>query len=182
MHAPLSVAELQEIVRRADKARALGSRHSFNRIADTDADLIAMRRLDRVLAIDKTARTVTVEGGITYGQLCPVLDREGLGAPQSRFAAAHLGRRRCRRPRPHGSGVNNKNLAAQIAALQFVTATGELVSLKRGDKDFHGAVVNLGALGIVSELTLDLAAAASASARTFTSICPLRCCSTISRP
>jgi alditol oxidase len=155
VHTPRSVADLQDVVRQATKLRAVGSRHSFNRIADTDADHIAMRHFDKVLAIDNAARTVTIEGGITYGTLSPVLDRAGL-ALHNLASLPHISVAGAAATATHGSGVGNKNLATSIAALKLVTATGEILALKRGDADFDGAVVNLGALGVVSELTLDL--------------------------
>src|SRR5215468_3296192 len=83
VHYPRSVAEVQDLVRDREKpkVRTLGTRHSFNHIADCPGgDLISLRRLDQVVRFDKLGSpeaTVTVEGGITYGQLCAQLDREG---------------------------------------------------------------------------------------------------------
>jgi xylitol oxidase len=57
----------------------------------------------------------------------------------------------------HGSGVDNGNLATSVSALEVVKADGEIVKLSRKDGDpFNGAVVGLGALGIVTKVTLDL--------------------------
>lgn len=154
-HAPGSVEELQEIVRRGGKLRALGSRHSFNRLADSDRALVSMRGLSRVLGIDRAAQQVTVEGGITYGQLCPVLDAAGFGLPNL-ASLPHISVVGACATATHGSGVGNRNLAAAVAALEVVTGTGEIVTLKRGDADFPGAVVGLGAAGLVARATLDL--------------------------
>lgn len=155
LHTPTSLDELQEIVRRSRKLRALGSRHSFNRIADTDGDLVSMRGLAGVLDIDATNRTVTVEGGITYGQLCPVLDAAGF-ALHNLASLPHIGVVGACATATHGSGNANKNLASAVVALEFVTATGDTVTLRRGDAGFAGAVVHLGALGVVSKVTLDI--------------------------
>ena len=155
LHTPGTLSELQDIVRRSTKLRALGSRHSFNRIADTDSDLVAMRGLAGVLDIDAAARTVTVEGGITYGQLCPVLDAAGF-ALHNLASLPHIGVVGAVSTATHGSGNANKNLASAVAALEIVTASGDLVSLRRGDPGFDGAVVALGALGVVSKITLDI--------------------------
>ena len=155
VHSPRSAAEVQDIVRKSSKVRALGSRHSFNRIADTDADLISLKQLDRVLNIDKVARTVTVEGGITYGQLCPILHREGF-ALHNLASLPHISVVGAAATATHGSGEKNRNLATAIAGLKVVTASGETISLSRGDAEFDGAVVGLGALGIVTEATLDI--------------------------
>jgi FAD/FMN-containing dehydrogenase len=56
----------------------------------------------------------------------------------------------------HGSGDANRNLATAVAALELVTSSGELVTAARGDPDFDGLVVGLGALGVVTRLTLDV--------------------------
>ena len=154
-HFPLTLAEVQETVRAAPKLRPIGSRHSFNDIADTPGGIVSLRALERRIEIDAAARTVTVDGGITYAELCPVLDRAGwalfnLGSvPDFTIAGAVA-------TSTHGSGNTNRNLAASVAALELVNAAGELVRLARGDADFNGAVVNLGALGVVTALTLDL--------------------------
>ena len=154
-HFPLTLAEVQETVHAAPKLRPLGSRHSFNDIADTPGGIVSLRALERRIEIDAAARTVTVDGGITYAELCPVLDRAGwalfnLGSvPDFTIAGAVA-------TSTHGSGNANRNLAASVAALELVNAAGELVRLARGDADFDGAVVNLGALGVVTSLTLDL--------------------------
>ena len=154
-HFPASLAEVQDTVRAATKLRPIGSRHSFNAIADTAGGIISLRALERRIAIDAAARTVTVDGGITYAELCPVLDAAGwalfnLGSiPDFTIAGATA-------TATHGSGNINRNLAASIAALEIVTASGDLVHLKRGDADFNGAVANVGALGVITALTLDL--------------------------
>ncbi len=56
----------------------------------------------------------------------------------------------------HGSGVGNGNLATSVSEVELVTAEGELVTIRRGDDDFNGVVVGLGALGVITTVTLDL--------------------------
>jgi alditol oxidase len=152
---PKSVDELQETVRRSAKVRALGSGHSFNRIADTDGTLVSLGQLARRVEIDRSAHTVTVDGGATYADIAGVLHEAGYALgnvaslPHITVAGAVV-------TATHGSGDANKNLAAAVSGLTLVTAEGETRSFRRGDAAFDGAVVNLGALGIVSELTLDL--------------------------
>jgi xylitol oxidase len=153
--APRTVAELQDVVRAAGKVRALGSRHSFNTIADTSGTLVSMRGLNRVIAIDGEAKTVTVEGGITYGELCPVLDAAGY-ALHNLASLPHISVVGAVSTATHGSGNRNRNLASAVAALTIVTATGETVSFEPGDPEFGGAVVALGALGVVSSVTLHI--------------------------
>lgn len=155
MHFPRTVADVQEIVRSSAKVRAVGARHSFNAIADTTGALISLRALERRIDIDAQARTVTVDGGITYAELCPVLDAAGwalfniASCPDFTVVGAVS-------TAIHGSGNANRNLAASVRALAIVTASGELRRFSRGDTDFAGAVVALGALGVVIEMTLDL--------------------------
>ena len=155
VHAPRSMADIQELVRKARKVRALGSRHSFNRIADTDADLVSMRHLDGVLQLDVAASSVTVAGGVTYGQLCPALHAAGLALPNL-ASLPHISVAGACATATHGSGNLVGNLATAVAGLEIVQASGEILRLRRGDADFPGAVVGLGALGIVTAITLDL--------------------------
>lgn len=156
-HTPETVAQVQEIIRNSTKLRALGSRHSFNRIADTDADLVSMAKLNRVVALDAARRTVTVEAGIKYGELCRVLEREGL-ALHNLASLPHISVAGACATATHGSGVGNGNLATPVSAMELVTADGQVVeySRERDGETFNGMVVGLGALGIVTQLTLDL--------------------------
>ncbi len=153
--APASIEDLQRLVRSSRKVRALGSRHSFNRIADTPDTLISMRGFNKVIGLDAAARTVTVEGGITYGELCPWLDAQGY-ALRNLASLPHISVAGAVATATHGSGDANRNLAADVSGLTLLTADGSLVALRRGDPDFAGAVVGLGALGIVTALTLDI--------------------------
>ena len=155
VHTPQSVPEIQDLVRKARKVRALGSRHSFNRIADSGEDLISMRHLDRVRELDGAGRRVTAEGGITYGQLCPALHAAEFALPNL-ASLPHISVVGACATATHGSGNRVGNLATSVAGLEIVTASGELLTLQRGDADFPGAVVGLGALGIVTAVTLDL--------------------------
>lgn len=155
IHFPRTLGELQEIVATSGKVRALGSRHSFNRIADTTGDLVSLTHLNRILSVDEDGTAVTVEGGITYGQLGPALHAAGFGL-HNLASLPHIGVVGAVSTATHGSGERNGNLATAIRALTLVTATGDLVTLRRGEAEFDGAVVSLGALGVVSSITLDL--------------------------
>src|ERR1700712_2252955 len=66
---PASVEEVQVLVKKMSKLRALGTRHCFNRIADSKDNLISSKQLNKVIALDANTYTVTVEGGIKYGEL-----------------------------------------------------------------------------------------------------------------
>ncbi len=156
-HQPTSVAEIQEIVRTAEKVRVIGSRHCFNDIADTNGDLLWLGNMDNTVAIDPERRTVTVNAGITYRELCPQLHEAGYALPNL-ASLDHITVIGACMSATHGSGDNLGNLATVVSGLEMVTASGDLVTLTReqdGDT-FNGAVVALGALGVVTKVTLDL--------------------------
>lgn len=157
LHLPETVGQVQEIVRNSRKLRALGSRHSFNNIADSNEDLVSLARLNRVVAIDPESRKAIVEGGIKYGELCPSLDKKGW-ALHNLASLPHISVAGACATATHGSGIENSNLAAAVSASELVTADGQLIEISRerdGEK-FQGMVVGLGALGAVVKITLDL--------------------------
>lgn len=154
---PTTIDELRRVVAGASAVRALGAGHSFSLIADTPGTLVATERLDRIGAIDRERRTVTVEGGVRYAALGPVLEEAGFALPNL-ASLPHISVAGACATATHGSGDGNAALAAAVSALEFVTADGDLVRLSRaadGDR-FLGAVVGLGGLGVVARLTLDL--------------------------
>jgi FAD/FMN-containing dehydrogenase len=155
LHRPASGGELARIIAGSDKIRALGSRHSFNSIADTPGELIDITGLPRIFDLDSAARTVTVNAGIRYGELARLLDRRGW-ALQNMASLPHITVGGSIATGTHGSGDGNPSLAAAVAAVEFVRADGESQRLARGEAGFDGAVVNLGALGLMTAVTLDL--------------------------
>jgi len=153
---PGSVDELRQTVKSCAKLRALGSRHSFNSIADSTANQVSLARLDRI-DLDEKSRRVTVGAGIKYGQLAPVIDAKGW-ALHNLASLPHISVAGAIATGTHGSGIHNGNLATPVVGLEFVTADGNGITLTRerdGDA-FRGAVVGLGALGIVTAVTLDV--------------------------
>jgi xylitol oxidase len=152
---PRTIGELQEQVARSPRLRALGSRHSFTDLADTPGDLVTLEGIDADIVIDTDARTVTVGGGIRYGDLATVVHEAGW-ALHNLASLPHISVAGAVATGTHGSGDTNGTLAAAVAAIELVTASGELLTLRRGDADFDGAVVALGALGVVTRVTLDI--------------------------
>src|SRR5581483_3978009 len=150
-----SVAELQRIVAGAERVRALGSGHSFNRIADTDGALVRLDGLPQVVRLVPDRRTVTVSAGMRYAEVAAALQAKGW-ALANMASLPHISVAGSVATGTHGSGDTNPGLAAAVAGLRMVGADGELLALARGDERFPGAVVALGALGIVTELTLDV--------------------------
>ena len=153
---PANVDEVRQMVKSSDKLRALGTRHSFNGIADSTAAQISLDHLDE-MKLDAEARTVTVGAGVRYGKLAPWLDNRGF-ALHNLASLPHISVAGACATATHGSGVKNGNLSTAVAALEIVTADGNLITISR-DKDtdkFPGAVVALGALGIVTSTTLNV--------------------------
>jgi xylitol oxidase len=152
LHVPKTVAEVQEIVQSCQHLRALGTRHSFNGIADSDTDQVSLANLDEML-LDQEARTVTVGAGVTYGQLSGYLYRNDF-AVHNLASLPHISVAGACATATHGSGSQNGNLATAVSALEIVIANGETVTLSR--EQLPGAVVGLGGLGVVTKLTLDV--------------------------
>jgi len=152
-----SVEQVQEFVAKRNKLKVLGTRHCFNTIANSADEFLSVRPMAKIAALDAAARTVTVEGGMSYGQLCPELDRKGF-ALHNLASLPHISIAGACSTATHGSGDKNGNLATAASALEMVTAAGERVQLSRkaDGETFCGAVVGLGALGVVTKLTLDV--------------------------
>ena len=150
---PRSVEEAQELIAGAETIRPLGTRHSFSLVADAAGALLSTEHLDRIVEIGET--TVTVEAGIRYGELSSTLRDHGL-AVANLASLPHISVGGAIATGTHGSGVSNKSLAAAVSALELVCADGSIRRLSRGDADFDGAVVALGALGLVARASLDV--------------------------
>lgn len=156
---PNTVEEAREAVRNAAKLRVVGTRHGFNDIADTTGTHLSLQRLDRVVALDSAAGRVTVEAGMRYGDLSPYLHHRGhalhnlSSLPHISIAGACA-----TATATHGSGTALGNLATAVAAIDFISAGGDLITLSRDTdgENFAGAVVGLGGLGVVTRLTLDI--------------------------
>jgi xylitol oxidase len=154
IHRPSTVEELQEIVARAPRVRVLGSRHSFSDIADS-AELVSLEGLPADIVVDRERMTVAVGAGVRYGELAEALNAEGL-ALHNLASLPHISIAGAIATATHGSGDGNGNLATAVAGLQLVTSDGELIDVARGDSDFDGLVVGLGALGAVVRVMLDV--------------------------
>ena len=150
-HQPTSVAQLSDIVGSAEKVHALGTGHSFNDIADTSGDLVSVAGLPPVIDLDEAAGTVRVSAGLRYGEVAPRLHAEGWALPNL-GSLPHISIGGACATGTHGSGDANGNLATAIVGLELVTADGEVRSVD----DVHGYAVGLGALGVVTHLTLRL--------------------------
>ncbi|MFJ1567124.1 D-arabinono-1,4-lactone oxidase [Streptomyces erythrochromogenes] len=155
---PASVGELQEAVRRAAedglRVKAVGTGHSFTAAAATDGVLVRPQALAGIRSVDRAAGTVTVAAGTALKDLNRALAAEGLSLTnmgdimeQTVSGATSTG--------THGTGRDSASIAAQIRALELVTADGELLtcSEKENPEVFAAARVGIGALGIVTAIT-----------------------------
>jgi xylitol oxidase len=161
LHEPESVEQLQEMVARAGRVRVLGSRHSFTDIADSD-ELVSLERLPQEVAVE--GGRVSVAAGVRYGELAEALPALAL---HNLASLPHISVAGAVATATHGSGDLNGNLATAVAGLELVRSDGELVSVARGDADFDGMVVGLGALGAVTRVVLDAEPAYEVSQRVF---------------
>ncbi|WP_235547717.1 MULTISPECIES: FAD-binding protein [unclassified Nocardioides] len=152
---PASVDELREVVARHDRVRALGTRHAFTDLADTTGVLVGTAGLGRDVEIDEDRRVVRVSGGVRYGDLAEQLAHQDW-ALATMASLPHISVAGAVATGTHGSGDRTGSLAAAVAGLEIVGADGELRTISRGDEDFDGHVVSLGALGVVTHVTLDV--------------------------
>lgn len=156
VHRPTTIEQLQELVAGAAAVRALGTGHSFSPIADSPGVLVAVDALDLPPVLDAKAATVTVGAGVRYAQLSRWLHASGC-ALHNLGSLPHLSVAGACATGTHGSGDGNGGLATAVAAVEMVTASGELVTVRRGaDADFAGMVVSLGMLGVAVRVTLDV--------------------------
>ncbi len=151
-----TLEEVRGFVKKQSRMKVLGTRHCFNTIADSHDSLLSLKDFEDIV-VDSAARTVTVGAGVTYGKLSPVLHEKGF-ALHNLASLPHISVAGACSTATHGSGEKNGNLATDVSGLEFVTAAGDVVKLTR-EKDgaaFRGAVVGLGALGVITKTTLDL--------------------------
>ncbi|MFD9974975.1 D-arabinono-1,4-lactone oxidase [Streptomyces sp. NPDC059017] len=159
---PASAGELAEAVRRAAedglRVKTVGTGHSFTAIAATDGVLVRPDLLTGIREIDRTAMTVTVEAGTPLKRLNAALAREDLSLTnmgdimeQTVAGATSTG--------THGTGRDSASIAAQIRAIELITADGSVMTCSEKGTDeerelFAAARIGLGALGVISAVTL----------------------------
>jgi L-gulonolactone oxidase len=148
-------AAVQAAVARGRGLRAVGSGHSFTDAACTDGTMIDLGAMQRVRDADPATGLVTVEAGITLRRLGRELAARGLALEnQGDIDAQTLAGATA--TATHGTGARFPNLSAGIAALRLVTAAGDVLELspERDPDAFLAARVGVGALGVVSAITL----------------------------
>jgi xylitol oxidase len=154
-----SVEHLQELVAAAPRVRALGSRHSFTDLTDiTDVDdgvLVSLTDLPTTVEVDPATRTARVTGRAAYGDVATQLHAAGW-ALGNLASLPHISVAGAVATGTHGSGIENGSLATAVASIDIVGPDGEVRTVSRGDADHPGSIVSLGALGVVTALTLDI--------------------------
>jgi FAD-linked oxidoreductase len=170
VHTPRSVAEIAEVVTGVavdgGRVRARGSGHSFTPVAVADRDAIDLTEWTGIASVDAEANLVTVRSGTTLRRLNAELSALGLAMTnlgdidaQTLSGAVSTG--------THGTGARFGGLATQIAQLELVLANGSVVtcSADRNPELFQAARVGLGALGVITHLTLHCEASFALSAQ-----------------
>ncbi|GAB7189907.1 alditol oxidase [Kineococcus sp. NUM-3379] len=155
LHRPTSTEELRRVVAGARRLRALGTRHCFNDIADSPGDLVTLEGLPVEVGVDAGAGVARVSAGTSYGVLAQALHERGM-ALATMASLPHISVAGAVATGTHGSGDRTQNLAAAVRAVELVGAGGQVRRVQRGEADFEGSVVALGALGIVTHLELDV--------------------------
>ncbi|CAG7620458.1 putative xylitol oxidase [Paenibacillus solanacearum] len=157
LHVPATVEQVSELVARSSRIKVLGTRHSFNGIADCAGSLLSLQKLNRVIALDRSRHQVTFEAGVRYGELCGYLHGNGY-ALHNLASLPHITVAGACATATHGSGDRNGNLATAVHAMEIVKADGETVVFSRDHSDglMDGAAVALGGLGVVTQMTLNV--------------------------
>jgi alditol oxidase len=165
LHRPSTIEQLQEILAEAPCVRVLGSRHSFNDIADS-LELVTLEAMPMDVVVDHAADTVSFNAALKYGELVQKLNEEGV-ALHNLASLPHISVAGAVATATHGSGETNGNLATAVVGLELVTSGGEIMEISRGEPYFDGLVVGLGALGAVTRITLDVEPAYEVRQRVF---------------
>lgn len=154
LHRPRTMDEARDVIANAPSVRVLGSRHSFNDIADS-SELVSLDDMPRDVRFDHEAGAVSFGAAMKYGELAEVLNDEGL-ALHNLASLPHISVAGAVATATHGSGDGNGNLASAVRGFEMISSDGEVLEARRGDEDFEGMVVGLGALGAVVRITLDV--------------------------
>jgi len=156
VHYPTSVVEVQELVSRLPRVKALGTRHSFNTIADSPGGaLISLSELAPEVTIDADAMSVSVTGGTRYGVLAAELQAHGY-ALHNTGSLPHISVAGATATGTHGSGDRNGILSTAVSGVELVTADGSLVTVDRSNPDLKALAVGLGAFGVMTRVVLDM--------------------------
>ena len=158
---PASESDVADIVARAAKSqrtvKAVGAGHSFTSTALTNGHLLNMKHLNKIIDVDRANNQVTVEAGIHISELNEQLFELGLAMPnlgdiayQTISGAISTS--------THGTGAKITGIAGQVAAMRLVNGQGEIIHInsQQNPELLNVARVGVGALGIVTQVTLNV--------------------------
>jgi xylitol oxidase len=150
LYEPSTIEELREVIVNNRKIKAQGTNHSFNGIDNSTFNFVRLLKMNQVISLDETNMTVTVQAGMRYGELCKYLEEKGY-ALHNLASLPHISIGGSIATATHGSGDKNRNLSSAVRAMKIMNAAGEVVD---AGNDLPSTIVHLGALGIVTEVTL----------------------------
>lgn len=135
--------------------RPVGSAHSFTALARTDGVLVETARLAGLRSVDRARRRITVGGGTTIAETARIAARHGLafeniGDVDQQTIAGAIG------TGTHGTGLRFGPIASRVVGVQLVTPAGGVLDIGEHDPLLPAARVSLGALGIITAVTLQL--------------------------
>jgi FAD-linked oxidoreductase len=158
---PSSNAEVVALIKRAvnsqQRVKVVGSGHSFTGIAVPDEVMVDLARMNQILNVDHANGLITVQAGIVLSDLNAQLELHQLSMPnlgdvtyQTLAGALSTS--------THGTGLQRTGLAAQIRSFKIISASGELLFCdpQHNSEVFHCGRVSLGALGVITEVTLNV--------------------------
>lgn len=154
LYRPCTVAEAAAVIGSVDRVRVVGTRHSFNDIADGEV-MISLGDIEPEFHLDTDEGTISVNGGTRYGDLAFWLEARGF-ALRNMGSLPHISIAGANATGTHGSGDAHGILATAIRGIELITAHGEMVRFDSAHPDFLGMMPSLGALGVVTRLTLEV--------------------------
>ena len=166
LYRPATLGQLQAVVARTRRLRVLAAGHSFNDLADSPGAQVSLAGLPPEIEVDSAARLARISAGLSYAELAGRLDRGGF-ALRNLASLLDISVAGACATATHGSGAALPNLAAAVAGLTLVTAEGDVAEIGRQHDWFDGAVVHLGALGVVAGLVLELVPAFDVAQRVY---------------
>ncbi|MFJ3383825.1 MULTISPECIES: D-arabinono-1,4-lactone oxidase [unclassified Curtobacterium] len=153
---PTSLDQAAEIVARERRVHGLGTRHSFNDVADGPGVLLDLTAIPTDLVIERNGTpTVTLGAGTRYGVVAPDIDAAGL-ALHNMGSLPHISVGGAVATGTHGSGTTLGSLSTAVRALELLGPDGTTRTVHRDDPDGAGSILHLGLLGIVTRVTLDV--------------------------
>ena len=155
---PATVAELAQLIIDSPKLRPMGSRHSWSQGIVTDETLVSLENLNQIIDIDFENKKVKTGAGIILKKLIAALEQKGLAmANLGSIHAQTLAGAIC--TGTHGTGKQFQCLASQVLQFSIIAADGTKHIFTKDSDEFNAAIINLGTLGIISEVTLQLCSA-----------------------